>query len=240
MLGSRKRDRFVYGAFESHAAATVGAARLLVTMFEQIGDAPQIAAQISDLEHQGDKITHETMEWLHKTWITPLDRADIMKLISVLDDVLDFVEAAGERVVLFEIDEVPEDALRLSRVLVAACEAVEKAIKLLSSPDRAKDVMEICVEVNRLENQADALYGHALAGMYRERRPGAVSSIPPPAVHPADPGPAVPAHRSRSIPADHGPLDVMKWRDIYDNLEAATDRCEDVANILEGVVLEYA
>jgi uncharacterized protein Yka (UPF0111/DUF47 family) len=162
-----------------------------------------------------------------------------MKLVSVLDDVLDFIEAVSDRVVLFEIDEVPDDALRLSRVLVAACTAVEKAIKLLPDRDRAKEILDLCVEINRLENQADALYSHALAGMYRERRPG-MSSIPPPAVESIDRTPSPVPHRPRSIPADHGPLDVLKWRDIYDNLEAATDRCEDVANIIEGVVLDSA
>jgi predicted phosphate transport protein (TIGR00153 family) len=240
MFGSSKHDRFFYAAFENHAAATVAAARLLVTMFERIGEAPEIAKQIADLEHQGDKITHEAVADLHKNWITPMDHGDVMKLISVLDDVLDFVEAVSERVVLYEIDEVPEHALQLSQVLVCACEAVEKAIKLLSNRDRAPEIIAICVEVNRLENRADDLYSRALAGMYRERKPGAVSSIPPPVVHVA--GQALPAQprRSRSIPADHGPLDVLKWRDIYDGLEAATDRCEDVANIIEGVVLEYA
>jgi predicted phosphate transport protein (TIGR00153 family) len=239
MFGSRKRDRFFYDAFESHAAATVGAARLLVTMFERIGDAPAIAKQIADLEHEGDKITHETVAALHKTWITPMDRSDIMSLISVLDDVLDYTEAASERVVLFEIDEVPDDALRLSKVLVSACEAVEKAVKLLPSLDRAPEILELCVEVNRLENQADALYNHALAGMYRDRKPG-MSTIPPPAVEGVDRTPSPVPRRPRSIPADHGPLDILKWRDIYDNLEAATDLCEDVANIIEGVVLDSA
>jgi len=240
MFGFKKRDRFIYGAFENQAAAMVGAAKLLASMFERIGDAPEIARQISDLEHQGDKVTHETVAWLHKTWLTPLDRSDIMSLSSVLDDVLDCTEAVSERVVLFEIDEVPEDARRLSSVLVAACEAVEQAIKLLPNLDRAREIVDLCVEINRLENQADALYSHALAGMYRQRKPGGVSTIPPPIVHCADPGPAPQSLRGRAIPVDHGPLDVLKWRDIYDNLEAATDRCEDVANILEGIVLENA
>jgi uncharacterized protein len=239
MFGSSKHDHFFYAAFESQAAATVAAARLLVTMFERISEAPEIAKRISELEHQGDKITHDTVAELHSNWITPIDRGDIMKLASVLDDVLDLTEAASERVVLFEIDEVPENALELAKVLVAACEAVEKALKSLSGNQPAHEIIQICVEVNRLENKADDLYSHALAGMYRERKPGAVSSIPPPVAQ-VDGQPPTEPRRIRSIPADHGPLDVLKWRDIYDNLEAATDRCEDVANIIEGIVLEYA
>jgi uncharacterized protein len=239
MFRSKKRDLFFYGAFERHSETVVEAARLLVTMFERIGEASELGKRLKDLEHRGDAIAHETIAALHTTWITPLDRADIMGLITVLDDVLDRTDTAGERVVLFEIDEVPDEALSLSRVLVAACEAVQKAIRILPHGDRAAEILDICVEINRLENQADALYSHALAGMYRARRPGQ-SSIPPPVIEGAERTPSPVAPRSRSIPADHGPLDILKWRDIYDNLESATDRCEDVANILEGLVLDSA
>lgn len=214
MFSSSKRDRLFYGAFEDHAARLVEAAKLLAEAFEHVEHAAELSKKISEVEHQGDHITHETMKRLHKTWITPLDRADIHALITALDDVLDLTEAVSERVVLFEIAEVPDAARSLAQVLVRSCQAVEKAVTLLSALDRAGEILEMCVEINRLENEADKLYRGALAELYREGSSGSDGS--------------------------HHPLHVLKWRDIYDNLEAATDRCEDVANIVEGVVLEYA
>jgi uncharacterized protein len=209
MVGSKKRDGVFYDAFDQQAQCLVDAAKLLSQMFAHIEEAGELAQRIRDLEHKGDKITHETIARLHKTWITPLDSSDIRNLITALDDVLDLTEAVSERVVLFEIESSQEDARVLSQVLVKSSEAVARAIHLLPTLKRSQEILDFCVEINRLENEADRTYRHALATLYQAN--------------------AAPTH----------PLEVLKWRDIYDNLEAATDRCEDIANILEGVVLEY-
>jgi len=209
MVGSKQRDGVFYDAFDQQAQCLVDAAKLLSHMFAHIEEAGELAQRIRDLEHKGDKITHETIARLHKTWITPLDSSDIRNLITALDDVLDLTEAVSERVVLFEIESSQEDARLLSQVLVKSSEAVARAIHLLPTLKRSQEILDFCVEINRLENEADRTYRHALATLYQAN--------------------AAPTH----------PLEVLKWRDIYDNLEAATDRCEDVANILEGVVLEY-
>jgi predicted phosphate transport protein (TIGR00153 family) len=210
MVGSKQRDGVFYEAFEQHVACLVDAAKLLVEIFAHVEKAGELAEQIRDLEHKGDKITHDTIARLHKTWITPLDSADIRRLITAMDDVLDLTEAVSERIVLFEIQASQEDAQHLAQVLVKSAEAVSKAIHLLPALKRSTEILDFCVEINRLENEADRTYRHALATLYRAN--------------------TAPTH----------PLEVLKWRDIYDNLEAATDRCEDIANILEGVVLEYA
>jgi hypothetical protein len=224
MFGSGKSDALFYEAFERHASAIVRAAKLLHESFEDVSRAGPLASQISDAEHEGDKITHETIARLHKTWITPLDRADIHGLITALDDVLDLTEAVSERIVAFEIVRVPRDAVELAAVLIKACEAVERAIKLLRDLKRSAGILELCIEINRLENEADGIYRHALADMYSGK----------PHAGTAD------EKSYRDGGEKNDPLVVLKWRDIFDNLEAATDRCEDVANILEGVVLEYA
>jgi uncharacterized protein len=221
MIGSGRSDRLFYEAFEKHATLIVEASRLIAGIFGDIGQAQELARQISDLEHGGDKVTHETIARLHQTWITPLDRADIRELITALDDVLDLIEAVSERIVLFEIDMVPEDARQLSSVLVASSQAVQQAVRLLPNLKQKDDILKLCVEINRLENEADKLYRHALADLYRENKKPLADG------------------RHSSNPPAHKPLDILKWRDIYDNLESATDRCEDVANIIEGVVLEY-
>jgi predicted phosphate transport protein (TIGR00153 family) len=210
MVASKKHDGPFYTAFEQHAACLVEAARKLAEAFNDIGRAGELAEQIRELEHEGDKITHDTIARLHKTWITPLDSADIRRLITTLDDVLDLTEAVSERVVLFEINTTQEDARHLSQVLVKSAEAVAKALHLLPTLKRSREILDLCIEINRLENEADHTYRHALALLYR----------------------------SGSSPDQV--LNAMKWRDIYDNLESATDRCEDIANILEGVVLEYS
>ena len=220
MLGSGASDLKFYDSFEQHAACFVKAARVLVDALDRIGEASVGAKAISSLEHAGDEITHETIARLHKTWITPLDRAQIQALISRLDDVLDFIEAAADRIVLFEIDSVPDDARKIAKNLVDACVAVEQAVKLLRNLKQTEKILQLCVEINRLENEGDRIYHHALAELYRATKHRTI----------ATPG---------SVPPPHDPLDIMKWRDIYDNLETATDRCEDIANILEGVVLEY-
>jgi predicted phosphate transport protein (TIGR00153 family) len=209
MFGAgRRKDKEFFGAFTEHANKSVEAASLLMRMFERIGDKERIALEIGEKESAGDRITHETVKRLHETWITPLDRFDIHGLISKLDDVLDLIEAVAERVVLFEIKEVRPGAIELSRVLLKACEDVQRAVTLLPNlAAKSRELLDICVEINRLENEADGLYRRAIADLFKTAG---------------------------------DPIEVMKWRDVFDNLEAATDRCEDVANIVEGVVLEYA
>ena len=210
MFGFKRTDNVFYRSFEQQAATLVEASKHIAGIFTDMSQAGELAEKVRELEHRGDKITHETIARLHQTWITPFDNADIRRLTTALDDVLDLSEAVSERVVLFEIQTTQDDAQQLSKVLVRSCDAVARAIRLLPTLKRSREILNLCVEINRHENEADHLYRHALAMLYR------TSDVPGQSLY------------------------VLKWRDIYDNLEAATDRCEDVANILEGVVLEYA
>lgn len=207
MFGKSKTDELFFDAFLSHARSTLEAAKLIQSLFEELGNAKDLARAVSEAEHAGDIVTHTTMKRLHETWITPFDRADIHALISRMDDVLDLTEAVSERVLLFEITQPRPHAKDLAALLVKGCEKMLRAIELLPNLKSSKELLEICVEIGKLENEADALYRKAIAELFK---PG------------------------------NDPLDVMKWRDIYDALETATDRCADVANVIEGVVLEYA
>lgn len=206
-IGSSKSDRSFYEAFERHAACIVEAGKLTSELVRHPERAVALAKAIHDAENAGDIITHETIARLHKTWITPIDRADIHSLITALDDVLDLIEAASERVALYELKELPEFVVTLADSLEEATTAVDKAIKLLPQVKQPKQMLDLCIEINRLENQADKAYRHGLATMFN---------------------------------GSYDAIIVMKWRDIIDNLESATDKCEDVANILEGIVLEYS
>ena len=201
------KDNLFFGAFSNHAEKSVEASKLLVQMLSDLRKAPELSKRIKDLEHEGDKITHDCVAALHQTWITPLDREEIHALITRLDDVLDAIEAASERVILFELTEATPEALDLCRAVVASCESVHSAVQSLRDLKQSKRLLALCVEINKHENTADLCYRIAVAKLFK---------------------------------SGSDPLLVMKWRDVYDHLEIATDRCEDVANIIEGVVLEHA
>jgi len=207
MFGPKNKDHEFFDAFTAHALKSVEAAKMLVEMLEKPKEAADLATKINEAENRGDRLTHETVRKLHETWITPLDRNDIHALITRMDDVLDVIDAVSERVVLFEVTETRPYAVDIAKVLVRSCEKMHTAMQLLPGLKKPSELLELCVEINKLENDADGIYRRAIAELFK---PG------------------------------NDPIEVMKWRDIYDNLEAATDRCEDVANIVEGVVLEYA
>lgn len=206
-FGQKKSDQAFYEAFSAHAARSVEASRLVGRMFVEPQSLAALAKKVQETENEGDKITHETIARLHQTWLTPIDRADIHSLITSLDDVLDLTEAVSERLVLYDLANTPDFVTRLADVLIRATIDMEKAVRLLPQVKQPKEMLDLCVEINRLENEADEEYRRGLAELFR---------------------------------GGYDALAVLKWRDIIDNLESATDRCEDVANILEGIVLEYA
>jgi predicted phosphate transport protein (TIGR00153 family) len=193
--------------FEQHADKCVAAAELLSKLVGSLDQAAVIAKQIKDVEHDGDKITHNTVETLHKTFITPFDREEIHRLICGLDDVLDFIDAAGQRLALYEVKDVTPEALELCALLVKATEEMRVAIRALRTLDYPMQIIKNCVEINRLENEADAQLRAGMVRLFKEY-------------------------------ADR-PIEVIKWKEIYSFLEEATDRCEDVANTIEGVVIEH-
>ena len=193
--------------FERHAALTVEGAKQLATLVSGGQNVRALAARIKEIEHETDVITHTCVERLHTTFITPFDRDDIHRLITRMDDVMDFVESASERMALYELRDMTEEVRELAAVLVRATEAVARAIAGLRNVRRAEGILEHCIEVNRLENEGDEILRNAVAELFKTA---------------------------------NDPLLVMKWKEVYEALENATDRCEDVANIIEGVVLEHA
>ncbi len=200
------RDDEFWSAFKGHAGCSTRAAALLIELFEHPERAQTLGQQVSDLEHQGDRITHNTVLALHQTWITPLDRENIHGLVSRLDDVLDLIDSASDRFVLYKLKEGRSEALELAKILHASCVEIERAMSMLQNMKDVKPLLELCRKINEHEHEADAVFRRGLARLFDERTE---------------------------------PLELMKWRDIYDALETATDRAEDVANIIEGIVLEH-
>jgi predicted phosphate transport protein (TIGR00153 family) len=200
------RDDEFWSAFKGHARCSTRAAGLLVEILEHPDRAQGLGQQISDLEHEGDRITHDTVLALHQTWITPLDREDIHALVSRLDDVLDLIDSASDRFALYQLSAVRPEAIEIARILHLACGEIERAVGMLDNMKDVKPLLDLCRQINRHEHDADTVFRRALARLFNERT---------------------------------DPLEVMKWRDILDALETATDRAEDVANIIEGIVLEH-
>jgi predicted phosphate transport protein (TIGR00153 family) len=200
-------DERFYDLFESSVRKVVEGAVELEDLIKDFRDVPVRAKQIKDTEHEGDVITHDTIEMLNRTFITPLDREDIHNLITSLDDVLDYIEACAERLSLFKVGKTTDEARLLVGILVKAAKEVEQAVFKLRGLKDGDSIMKNCIEINRLENEGDFVGRTAVAKLFE---------------------------------GEPNPLDVIKWNDIYDTLENAIDRCEDVANVLEGIVLKNA
>lgn len=194
-----------FDLFERSVANVANAAKELANFFDNYTNVPQKVARMTELEHNGDAITHQIMEQLHRTFVTPLDREDIALLTERLDDVMDFMEGAANAMLLYRIEQPTSRAREMAAILVALTNELVIAVPCLRNRSKMKEILEHCVEINRLENEADAIVRHALAELFD----------------------------GTSI------ADVIKWREIYEHLETAVDKGEDVANVLEGVVLKH-
>jgi len=199
------RDDKFYDFFEKCAQQAVQGALQLEQLLRNFNDVQVKAKQIKDIEHEGDLITHDTIENLNRTFITPFDREDIHDLITTLDDVLDYIEACAERLFLFKIEKTTEESILICGVLVKSVKQLEQAVSQLRRLKDADSILRHCAEINRLENEGDYLNRAAVAKLFEP---------------------------------NSDPLEVIKWKEIYETMENAIDRCEDVANVLEGIALK--
>jgi hypothetical protein len=201
------KETSFFDFFEQHAALTIEGTKEFLSLVTTGANIGAKCRRISDIEHETDTITHRCVEALHKTFITPIERDDIYRLITKMDDIMDFVEAASERIALYEMTEMTSEIRDLADCLHRATVDVEQALRGLRNLKDTSLILKKCVDINRLENEGDAILRRALARLFKEEK---------------------------------DPIVIIKWKEIYENVEAATDRCEDVANIIEGVVLENA
>ena len=197
-----REDRF-YHDFQALADELQRGASLLEQMLAPGRPAWDKAEEIKEVEHKCDFLTHEVIQRLNRTFVTPLDREDIHALARSLDDVMDAIDASATLVRLYRLDTVRYGARELARIITACTEQVRLA---LDAMERNKAVITHAVEVNRLENEADRLHQDAVI---------------------------------RLVDDEQDPMVVIKWKETLDFLEAATDRCEDVANVIEGVVVKH-
>lgn len=162
--------------------------------------------EIYEMEQEGDILTHEIIKKLNKTFITPIDREDLYTLASHLDDILDLIWAATERITVFKLEAPTREAMEMAKDLLMTTEVIQKAIKKLREK-KYSHVQEYCIEINRLENRIDRTFRDALGRLFDEVKDC---------------------------------IFIIKWKEIYEHLEDASDRCEDVANVLEAIVLKHA
>jgi len=200
------REGKFYDLFENAAANIVAGAKLLQELVNNYDRAQELGRQIEDVEHESDITTHEILDRLNKTFITPFDSEDISALASRLDDVLDYIEATADRMLLYEAGPATAELIALVDVLVDTAVEVEKAVRLVRDMTQSRRLLDHCIEINRLENEGDRQSRRALAQLFRTAEP----------------------------------MDAIKWREIYEHVEMAIDKCEDVANVLESVVVKNA
>ena len=201
------REGRFFDLFNSHAAQIVEGGRALAQLFANFEAAAAHAERIDAAERNADKVTHETITLLHKTFITPIDRDQIHQLITNMDDVLDLIQDTAESIVLYDIRRVSPEAQQLAQICQMTCERVKTAVGLLSDLKDPEAILKTCEEIDRLESDADRVMRSAMSRLFREE-------------------PDV--------------KQLIKLRSVYELLELITDRCEDVANIVEGIVLEHS
>ena len=190
--------------FRKQAENICAGAKSLVQMLEHYTGVPEQVQIIKAIEHEGDEITHRIFTKLNQTFITPFDREDIHELCSQLDDVIDLIDAAASRFVLYRVDAVRLGTVDLVKILLSAATEVSAAINTIETPEKA---LKHCIEINRYENESDRLCRTLIAQLFDEEK---------------------------------DPLQVIKWKEIFEVIETAVDKCEDVANVVEGVILKSA
>lgn len=202
-----KEEKF-FDLLEESANNLVKAAKLLAELIDKWDNVPDRVVEIKKVEHEGDEITHRIIAQLHATFVTPIDREDIAHLAEHLDDVLDFIEETASSMLTYWVNRPTEKASELAKIIVTMTTEISQALPNLRRSKAMRQLPPCCMEINRLENEADAIVRSAVAGLFHNENVNVI--------------------------------DVIKWREIYEYMEIATDRCEDIANVLEGVMIKRA
>ena len=207
MLRFRKRKDEFFGMFDKAAQNVHEAAKAMLDLLENYEDVPSKVRRMKNLEHAGDEFTHRILERLAKMFVTPLDREDIQRVATRLDDILDEMDTAANRLVLFKIDKIPDEARAFGHVLVKATGLLVEAFGQLHNLKESEAILSLCVEVHTQENEGDRLVHLAMANLFER---------------------------------EQDPKEIIKWKDIYEILEKSIDRCEDVADVLQTIVVKNA
>lgn len=201
------KDEKFFDLLERASANLSKGAKAFRNMLQDYTDIEHKVRHIKDLEHEGDIITHEIFDKLNRTFITPIDREDIHKITSEIDDVLDYVLGTADRMLLYKVKVPTPQATKMVDILITAIEEMGKAIHSLKDLKRSRRTLDYCIEINRLENEGDSIHRSVIADLFSDGK---------------------------------DPVEIIKWRDIYNHLENAIDKCEDVADAIESIVVKNA
>jgi len=204
------REGKFFDLFNRHAERIVAGSRELAGLMSEFADVGSRRARIDAIdaaEKDADKITHEAVILLHKTFITPFDRDDIHKLITHMDDILDLIQDVAESAILYDVQRISPEAQQLADLNAMCAERVQAAVRMLDNMENAEAILKVCLEIDRLESDADRVMRSAMSKLFRD---------------------------------ETDVRQLIKLKAIYELLESVSDKCEDVANIIEGVVLENA
>ncbi len=196
------KDTSFFQMFSAMSDNLIAGAQTLVDLFKDYKDVDKRIDEVRRLERAGDELTHAILTKLNQTFITPFDREDIHQLASKLDDVLDYINASGARLVMYRIADPPPAAGELAKIILLQCQELQKAVSLMQ---KNGNILSHCVEINRLENEADLISQYAIARLFEYEK---------------------------------DPINLIKVKELLEFLESATDKAEDVANVLETVVLK--
>jgi uncharacterized protein len=196
------KDNSFFQMFSAMSDNLIAGASTLVDLFGNYQDVERKIEEVRRIEHEGDELTHNILTKLNQTFITPLDREDIHQLASKLDDVLDFINASCARILMYRISNPPPAAGELAKIILKQSQELQKAVSLMQ---KNGNILAHCVEINRLENEADLVSQHAIAKLFE---------------------------------CEKDPITLIKAKELLEFLERATDKAEDVANVLETVVLK--
>lgn len=197
-----------YDSFDRASDVLVRACTHFLAAIESNADPKMLAEEMTTFEHQCDEITHENLNLLHTSFITPLERGDIRRLSISLDDVLDCLDDATRRMALYELNLSALPSVRgLAQVLLKTVKAVQEAAHEIRNLRKSKSIRAHCIEVHRCEDEGDRMFQLALAGLFA---------------------------------SGMQPLEVVKWKDIIEDLENAIDACQDVSLVIEAIILEHS
>ncbi|MCM5572174.1 DUF47 family protein [Burkholderiaceae bacterium FT117] len=204
------REGKFFDLFNRHADRIVAGSGELAGLMSDYADVSLRRARIDAIdaaEKDADKITHEAVILLHKTFITPFDRDDIHKLITTMDDILDLIQDVAESAILYDLQRITPEAQQLADLNAMCAERVQAAVRMLDDMENAEAILKVCTEIDRLESDADRVMRSAMSKLFRD---------------------------------ETDVRQLIKLKAIYELLESVSDKCEDVANVIEGVVLENA
>jgi uncharacterized protein len=202
------QERQFFTLFNRHASLVVEGAAALVEMlsnYTENGRRDEFVAKIQSIEHKADEVTHQTVQLMHNTFVTPFDRDQINKLIQRMDDILDLMQDTAESLTLYDVHKLTAEIRHLANLMQLSCTKVHDAVVQLSSMDNGPAILKICQEIDALESDADRVMRSAISRLFRE---------------------------------EQDVRQLVKLKAVYELIELTTDKCQDVALVIEGVVLE--